>query len=641
MGSVILKHSVELTFKDSIKVLQAMLDSLPDHIALLDNNGTIIAVNEAWVLYAQENALDHELFGVGDNYIDVCRRCAEDDPDAKAVMIALEELLHEDTSRPYHRDYMCPHPIYPSLDRWFHLCMMPLALDWGRGIVVSHHDVSARIVTERSRYSLEQAIAQTRTAIMITRVNGDIEYVNNAFSEITGYSAHEAIGNNPRLLKSGKNSGSAYAEMWRTLLSGMPWRGHVCNRRKNGQLYWDDMTISPIKDPAGVVTHYIAVKEDVTESHQHALLNAAVITATVDAFVVLDALGNITDWSPQAETIFGLSGKEAIGKDFINTLMVPGLIPDALYLFAHFKASFGSRLGHHKRRTQMHRHDGQVLFVELWLTALDLPKEVRYIVLIRDVTEAAQKEHELQIAKKMEAVGLMTSGLVHDFNNFIQIISGSLGLAAMTDLPLTAGKYVNLALDAAKRSAEITKSLLAFARHEPIRKVATDINRLLENMVPIIEHSAGKDITVLMSANARKSVVAVNVSGFNNAILNLVINARDAMPRGGRLHLYSYSQSIAYTNPLQNFNLSEGDYLVVGIDDSGEGMSPEVASRAFDPFFSTKEPGEGTGLGLAMVRSFCQQQGGAAQIHSQKGLGTSIQLILPTVMDNSTRVLQS
>jgi PAS domain S-box-containing protein len=401
------------------------------------------------------------------------------------------------------------------------------------------------------------------------------------------------------------------------------------------------MTISPIKDPADVVTHYIAVKEDVTESHQHALLNAAVITATVDAFVVLDALGNITDWSPQAEAIFGLSGKEAIGKDFINTLMVPGLIPDALYLFAHFKAGYGSRLDHHKRRTQMHRHDGQIIFAELWLTALDLPREVRYIALIRDVSEAAQKEHELQIAKKMEAVGLMTGGLVHDFNNFISIISGSLGLAAMTDLPLMAGKYINLALDAAKRSAEITKSLLAFARHEPIRRAATDINRLLQNMVPIIEYSAGKNITVQMSANAINSIVDVNVSGFNNAILNLVINARDAMPKGGKLHLYSYSQSIAYTNPLQNFNLSEGDYLVVGIDDSGEGMSPEVASRAFDPFFTTKGPNQGTGLGLAMVRSFCQQHEGAAQIHSQKGLGTSIQLILPTLMDNSTRVLQS
>ena len=623
--------------KNAIVLLQAALDSLPAHIALLDKNGTIIAVNAPWVAYAQENALDCRLFGVGDNYVDICRPNAEDDPDARAVMVALDELLRQDSMSPYHRDYLCPHPRDPSRDRWFHLCMTPFFQDGDKCVMVSHEDITARFVAERARRRLEQAVAQTRSAIMITNLKGDIEYVNAAFSEITGYSAREAVGRNPRFLKSGKISDSTYAEMWRTILTGVPWHGHVCNRRKDSRLYWEEMTISPVKDPIGVVTHYVAIKEDVTEDRQLELLYAGVIRASTDAFVVLDALGNITDWSPQAEAIFGLSDKEAVGKGFITTLMAPEQMAEALHQFSQFKARRGSRLIGQKHRTQMRRYDGQTFTVELWLTAIDLYGEVRFSGFIRDLSEVVQREQELLVAQKMEAIGQMTGGLAHDFNNFLQMITGSLGLAVMTELPAKTAKFVKIALDAAKRAADITKSLMAFARRGPLHPVETDINLLLENLTPLIEHSAGKNITVQMSANARKSVATVDVSGFNNAILNLVINARDAMPKGGKLHLYSYSQPIAYTNGLQPFSLPEGDYLVVGIDDSGEGMPPEVVARAFEPFFTTKESGKGTGLGLAMVYAFCHQSGGAAQIHSQKGAGTSIQLILPTVIAHSTK----
>ena len=627
--------------KNAVTLLQAALDSLPAHIALLNRDGTIIAVNAPWVAYAQENALDRKQFGVGDNYIDVCRPSSKEDPDARAVTVALEALLQQDSTQPYHRDYLCPHPKDPSRDRWFHLCMTPFFQDGEKCVLVSHEDITARHVAERSRSRLEQAFAQTRSAIMITKLNGDIEYVNDAFSEITGYSAFEAIGRNPRFLKSGKISDSTYAEMWRTILTGNPWHGQVCNRRKDGQLYWEEMTISPVKDPVGVVTHYIAVKEDVTEDRQREMLYAGVIRASKDAFIALDSVGSITDWSPQAEAIFGLSRSDVLGKEFITTLMAPELIADALHQFAQFKAGHGSRLIGHQHRTQMRRHDGQTLSVELWLAAIDLYGEVRFSGFIRELTEVVQREQELLVAQKMEAIGQMTGGLAHDFNNYLSMISGSLGLVVMTELPAKTEKFVQIALDSAKRASDVTKSLMTFARRGALHPVETDINLLLENLTPLIEHSAGKNIKVQMSPNARDAVATVDVSGFNNAILNLVINARDAMPKGGKLHLYSYSQTIAYSNALQSFSLPEGDYLVVGIDDSGEGMPPEVIARAFEPFFTTKESGKGTGLGLAMVYAFCRQSGGAAQIYSQKGIGTSIQLILPTVIANSTKELQS
>jgi two-component system NtrC family sensor kinase len=327
--------------------------------------------------------------------------------------------------------------------------------------------------------------------------------VNAAFTEITGYTHEEVVGRNPRILRSGKNSPGFYAGMWDTLRKGMPWEGLFCNRRKDGQLYWEDQRITPIKDAAGNITHYLAIKADATGSQQ------------------------------------------------------------------------------------------------------------------------------LLQAQKMEAVGQLTGGLAHDFSNLIGIIAGSLDLLRQQ---LPAGfnmKYLDAAKTAAQRGTDITHALLAVARRRPLNPVDIDINVLLEELAPLIRQTVGPGTEVSISANADDALVHIDAGGFSNAILNLVINARDAMPEGGRLLVYSYSLWIEKELEMLQLDLVPGVYVVVGVDDSGSGMSREVVAKAFEPFFTTKGEGKGTGLGLAMVYGFCRQSGGITRIDSTPGRGSSIQLVLP------------
>lgn len=613
-----------------VALMQAALDALPAHIAILDDTGKIIGVNARWIDYAKENALARFEFGVGDNYLDICRPASvQNDPDAVAVINGLSCLLSGSLHEPFNHEYLCAHPADPARDRWFHLSVMPFSLNGKRCALVSHADITARHVAERSRKLLEAAMANTRSAIMITNRSGDIEYVNAGFSEITGYAEHEVLGKNPRFLKSGKIPAETYADIWQSISSGLPWKGQVCNRRKDGQLYWEEMTINPMKDPDGVITHFVAVKEDITDERLKESLYAGVISASADGFIALDEQLRITEWSPQAETILGLVTSEVIGKDFIASVIAPDLLADALFQFRLFQSGEPSRLIGRPHRTQMRHRDGSILPIELWLTAIELQGDRRFSGFIRDLSDVVRGEHVLLEAQKMEGIGQMAGGLAHDFNNLLHIIGGSLHIAALKAPPEII-KHLNNAIDAAKRGAEITKSLTTFARRGEMHPVEADINELLIGIEPLIQQTVGKKIDVTLTATAIQSKVQIDVSGFNNAIINLAANARDAMPAGGKLLIYAYSQHIAHKVAGAPIDLPEGDYVVVGVDDTGEGMPEAVIAKAFEPFFTTKELGNGTGLGLAMVYGLCRQSGGSARISSQLGVGTSMQLILPT-----------
>lgn len=613
----------------AVTLMQAALDALPAHIAILDSTGTIIGVNARWIDYARENGLNRNDFGVGDNYFDSCRpACAQDDPDANQVTCALKALLNGLKPEPFNHEYLCPHPGDPTRDKWFHLRIMPFLSNGQRCALVSHEDITTQYLVKRSQKLLQTAIAQARSAIMITKRTGEIEYVNAKFSEITGYSSEEVLGKNPRLLKSGKISEKTYSSLWQCISSGESWSGQVCNRRKNGQNYWEEMMINPVRDPAGVITHFVAIKDDITEKRLNDLLYEGVIRASADAFVAFDEQLCITEWSPQAENILGLKADDVVGENFIKTVFAPEFLEEARSQFMLFSNGQPSRLIGQPHRTQMVHSSGSLIPVELWLTSLNLDSELRFSGFIRDLTEVVRAEQVLLEAQKMEGIGQMAGGLAHDFNNLLQIIGGSLRLAAMK-APPEITRYINNAIDAAERGAAITKSLTTFARRGEMRPVEADVNILLANLEPLIQQTVGKTIDVMISASALQSRAQIDISGFNNAILNLAVNSRDAMPNGGKLLIYAYSQHVAHKIAGAPIDLPEGDYVVVGVDDTGEGMPTEVINKAFEPFFTTKDPGKGTGLGLAMVYGFCRQSGGSARISSQIGKGTSIQLILP------------
>ncbi len=254
--------------------------------------------------------------------------------------------------------------------------------------------------------------------------------------------------------------------------------------------------------------------------------------------------------------------------------------------------------------------------------------------------ELMQSEEALRQSQKMEAVGHLTGGLAHDFNNLLAGISGALDLISMRveqGRTENLAKYVSTAQDAADRAAALTHRLLAFARRQTLLPVATDVNRLIGDMLDMIQRTVGPGIRVESMRAADLWTVLVDRSQLENSLLNLCINARDAMPDGGLLTVETCNRRVD-RDVGKELSIPEGQYLSMSVSDNGTGMPPEVVARAFDPFFTTKPIGAGTGLGLSMIYGFAKQSGGHVRIYSEIGEGTSVCIYLPrysgSAMDN-------
>jgi PAS domain S-box-containing protein len=281
--------------------------------------------------------------------------------------------------------------------------------------------------------------------------------------------------------------------------------------------------------------------------------------------------------------------------------------------------------------------DGSVRLVELDTYRTEYTGRPAITVLVRDITEreeAAQKlaetEARLRQAQKLEAVGQLTGGVAHDFNNLLTVILGNLELIG--DQP-QAGAGLNRQLAAvqraAQRGADLTRHLLAFARRQALDPRDTDVNKLLLGLRELIERTIGENVEVGMMPADELWTASIDPAQLESSLLNLAINARDAMQGGGKLTIETANATLDATYAESNPDTAPGDYVLVSVSDTGTGMTPEVAAQAFDPFFTTKAHGKGSGLGLSMVYGFVKQSGGHVKIYSEVGHGTSVKLYLP------------
>ncbi len=251
-----------------------------------------------------------------------------------------------------------------------------------------------------------------------------------------------------------------------------------------------------------------------------------------------------------------------------------------------------------------------------------------------EVAERAKVEETLRQSQKMEAVGQLTGGIAHDFNNMLAVVVGSLDLLArrIGDSDARAKRYVDAANDGARRAAQLTQRLLAFSRQQPLKPAAVDANKLVAGMSDLLRHSLGGDIRpeTVLAGGLWKTYADPNQ--LENVILNLAVNARDAMPEGGRLTIETANCHLDQRYAANHIGVPAGQYVMIAVSDTGEGMSPEVIAKAFDPFFTTKEVGRGTGLGLSQVYGFVKQSGGHVKIYSEIGEGTTIKVYLPRMV---------
>jgi len=272
------KHVAEDALKESEALNRAVLNSLNAHIAVLDRGGTIIAVNEAWERFARENGdnVENNTSGVGQNYLDVCRRAAEEGAeDARGVLEGIQDILSGAQSL-----FTCEYAAHSaSQQRWFSLYVTPLQAGQG-GAVVTHLEVTTLKQAERQLRLQSAALEAAPNAMMITDRSGMIVWVNPAFTQLTGYSSHEAVGHNSRLVNSGAHESSYFRNMWNTILAGDVWKNEIRNRRKNGSVYTGEIMIAPVRDEQGEISHFVDIETDITERKQHEReLEAIVVVA--------------------------------------------------------------------------------------------------------------------------------------------------------------------------------------------------------------------------------------------------------------------------------------------------------------------------------------------------------------------------
>ncbi|WP_313435998.1 PAS domain-containing protein [Stenotrophomonas sp.] len=251
-----------------------------------------------------------------------------------------------------------------------------------------------------------------------------------------------------------------------------------------------------------------------------------------------------------------------------------------------------------------------------------------------EVAERMRVEDALRQSRKMEAVGQLSGGIAHDFNNMLATVIGPLDLLALRigDSDARAVRYIEMALDGAQRAAQLTQRLLAFSRQQPLQPVALDVNHLVAGMTDLLVHSLGSSIILETVLGGGQWWTHADASQMENVILNLAVNARDAMPGGGRLNLQTSNCHIDLANAAEHGGIPGGDYVRIAVADTGSGMPPDVMARAFDPFFTTKPVGQGTGLGLSQVYGFVQQSNGHIRLDSVPGQGTTVAIYLPRLL---------
>jgi PAS domain S-box-containing protein len=381
----------------------------------------------------------------------------------------------------------------------------------------------------------------------------------------------------------------------------------------------------------------LVVARDITESKraEEALREAeavarGVLDTALDAYVRMDQDGRITGWNVIAENTFGWARSEAIGRTVADTIIPPDQRGAHQRGLARFLTTGDGPLLNRRIELQALHRSGVEFPIEAAITATNTDRGRVFSAFIRDLREKRQAEEQLRQAQKMEAVGQLTGGIAHDFNNLLTVIIGNLeltGVRSATDAQLV--DLINRALTAAEKGAALTHRLLAFSRQQALNPTPTNLNPMVADMIDLLRRTLGEHVEIEIRLSEELWSALADKSEVENALLNLAVNSRDAMPDGGKLTVETGNVTLDAEYATRNAEVEPGDYVMLAVTDTGTGMPPEIVEHAFEPFFTTKGIGKGTGLGLSMIYGFAKQSGGHLKIYSEVGHGTTVRLYLP------------
>jgi len=528
---------------------------------------------------------------------------------------------------------------YMPLGKWFDVSAYPIP----DGLAVYFRDVTEEKRHQEQLRLVNAALARQNDIVMITTADTldephgpRIVYVNDAFERVTGYSKSDAIGKTPRLLQGADSSRQQLGRIRQALQNKQPIRCEVLNYTKEGASYWLELDITPLFDEAGQCTHFVAVERDITErKQQEAEFRQAqerfqlISRATNDVIWDWDLISDGVWWNAAMTEVFGhaISELEPGSESWINRIHPDDL--DCVVTSIHQVIDGDEERWSADYRFLKNSHQYAHVVDRGFVIRDASGKAIRMLGSMQDVTERIELEQRLRMSQKLEAVGHLTGGVAHDFNNLLTVILGNAEMLAELSTDDKLRSMAEMTLSAAQRGAELTNRLLAFARRQPLNPKPTDLNQLMEAMRALIRRTLPENIELELVPAPGLGLTEIDSNELDTALLNLVVNGRDAMPDGGILTIETDNAVLDSHYADLHPGIVPGEYVMICVSDTGVGMDSDTIHRAFEPFFTTKAVGKGSGLGLSMVFGFTKQSGGHIKIYSEPGEGTSVKLYFP------------
>ena len=501
-------------------------------------------------------------------------------------------------------------------------------------------DITQRKAAEESLRSNEErfrgVFEQSAVGMALGGRDGGLHLVNQALGDFLGYTQDELIGKKFAEITHPDDLDRTVElrdQMFRGDISGHDWEKRYI--RKNSEVVWGRVRLSLVHDADGNPGETVGVIQDITERKlaEEALRDSEErfrgIFEKTDVGIAIDRPGDVPVQMNEAFCrLLGYSVDE-------NDEMTMGAIshPDDLgRSIENRRRLWSGEIESNEWEKRFIHKDGRIVWCRTsWTVVRDAngsPSEV--VGLFQDITDHKLAEESLRQAQKMEAVGQLTGGVAHDFNNLLAAILGNLELIGRRgggDPEIR--QRVERAIQSAKAGGMLTNRLLAFSRRQTLEPKATDVRGLVDGMIDLLQHTIGEGITILTEYGDDLHLMLVDRNQLENAILNLAINARDAMHSSGELAIRCENVVIDASRVGIGEELTPGKYLSISISDTGQGVSPEILEHVFEPFFTTKDVGQGSRLGLSMVYGFAKQSGGNAEMESELGQGTLVRLLLP------------
>jgi two-component system, cell cycle sensor histidine kinase and response regulator CckA len=506
--------------------------------------------------------------------------------------------------------------------------------------VIQLQDITARREVEAA---LRESEARFRTlfetspnGMDIVDRDGRIVLTNAALEDLLGYTKQELAGlkfpdithpddtpDDIRLNAEMLDGGRSFFEREKR---------YIC---KDGRVIWVHLTVFALPDPSGDAQLSIGIREDITERKRSEAALArseararAMLDSALDAIVTIDSAGLILEFNPAAESMFGRSRNEVLGERMSALLMAPG--DGEPHFLRYLRNGDVGELG--RRELAVLRADGTEFRAELALTVTDSVEGPVFTGFLRDLSEQKALQAQLIQSQKVEAVGQLAGGIAHDFNNLLTAISSYADLA---DGTIDAGSDPRLAESiggirgASDQAARLTQQLLAFSRQQVLKPEIVCANDVVEEHVPMLRRLLGEEIDVQLSLDRRLGAAKIDPGLLSQVLMNLSVNARDAMPAGGVLTIATENVDLRGAPTIGG--PGNGQHVMLSVSDTGDGIDDATLARIFEPFFTTKDPGKGTGLGLPTVIGIVEQSGGRVAVQTEQGSGTTFTVYLPVV----------